>query len=87
MLETPWHIMSIERETKARIKSVKAYSAVEDLKSRFQEKNFTDVTPDALNNAKDDDKFTELVLAAPTVDISNLKTENLSGNESIEVYK
>ena len=77
----------IEDETNSRIKTAKAYTAVEDLKSRFPNKNFTDVTPDALRNTKDDDKYTELILAAPTVDISNLRTEDLSVTDNVEVFK
>ena len=81
------NLSKIEYDTKTRIKSTKAYSAVEDLKARFPHKNFTDVTSAALNKTRNDDKYTELILAAPTVDISNLNTEQLTGNENIEVYK
>jgi hypothetical protein len=68
----------LEQDTKTIIKSIKAYSAVEDLKARWPHKNFTDVTPAALFNTAEDDKFTELILAAPTVDISNLNTVKLT---------
>ena len=61
----------VEKDTNTRVKTVKAYSAVEDLKSRFPSQNFTDVTPAALNNTREDDKYTELVLGAPSVDITN----------------
>ena len=59
------NLRMMEKETKTRIKSVKAYTAVEDLKAKFPHKNFTDVTPDALNKARDNDKFSELILGAP----------------------
>ena len=77
----------IEKETNTRVKTVKAYSAVEDLKARYPSKNFTDVTPAALKDTGIDDKFTELVLATPSVDISNMNTENLTENDNIEVFQ
>ena len=77
----------VEIETKSRVKTIKAYTAVEDLKARFPSKKFTDVTQAALKDTREDDKFTELVLAAPSVDISNMNTENLTRNENIEAYE
>ena len=77
----------LEYNTNTRIKTMKAYSAVEDLKARWPHKNVTDVTATALLNVPDDDKFTKLVLAAPTVDISNLDTEHVTKKDNIEIYK
>ena len=77
----------VEKDLNTRVKTVKAYSAVEDLKSRFPSKNFTDVTPAALKDTREDDKYTELVLGAPTVDITNMNTKYLTRDDSIEVFE
>ena len=77
----------VEKDTNSRVKTVKAYSAVEDLKSRYPSKNFTDVTPAALKDTREEDKYTELVLAAPSVDITNINTGNLNGDDNIEVFE
>ena len=78
---------NVEKATNTRIRTAKAFSAVEDLKSRFPAKNFTDVTPAALKDTREDDKYTELVLAAPSVDITNINTENLTRDDSIDVFE
>ena len=57
------------------------------MKARWPSKNFTDVTPAALLDTKANDKYSELVLAAPTVDITNLNTTKLTPIDNIEVYK
>ena len=77
----------IEKETKTRIRSTKAYSSVRDSKARFPSKNITDVAPTALLNTPEEDEFTHLVLGAPTVDISNLDTSKLTSNDDTKVYK
>ena len=50
-------------------------------------KNFSDVTPAALLNTREEDPFSHLILAAPTVDITNLNTSMLTQNDNTEVYK
>ena len=47
----------------------------------------TDATPTALADTPEEDNFTHLILAAPTVDISNQDTSKLSEMDNIEVYK
>ena len=81
------NIAVIEKETNSRIKTCKAYSSVEDATAMWPHKNITDVSREALANTFKDDEFSHLVLAAPTVDITNLDTTNLQGNENIEFYK
>ena len=77
----------IEKQTKTRIKSTKAYSAVKNEGSRYPIENFTDVTERELFNTPEEDEFTHLVLGAPTVDISDLETSKLKSNDNIEIYK
>ena len=77
----------VEQDTNTRLRTIKAYSSTEDLKARWPHKNVTDVTPAALENTKDNDKYTELVLGAPTDDISNLNVSKLAPNDNVEVYK
>ena len=50
-------------------------------------KNVNDITTAALMETYEDDEFSELVLSAPTVDITNLKTFNLGANDNTEVFK
>ena len=64
----------IEIVTETTIKTAKAYSAAWDEKARFKHLNITDVAHEEMNKAE----FDHLVLAAPTVDISNLETANIS---------
>ena len=80
-------IALVERVTHSRIRTKKAYSSINDTRARWPHKNLTDVTPAALLNTYEEDKFTHLVLAAPTVDISNMNTEKLTKSDNIEVYK
>ena len=77
---------SLEISTESRIKTAKAYSSVEDQKARWPRKNFSDVTPAVINTFKED-AYTHLVLSAPTVDISNMNTANLTAEDNIEVFK
>ena len=59
----------IEKDTNSRIKTVKAYSSVEDTKARWPKKNLTDVTQNALKDTNEEDKYSYLVVAAPTATI------------------
>ena len=77
----------IEKETQTRIKTVKAYSSVLDVRARFPKRNVKDVTPVALGKAHEDDVFTHLVLAAPSVDITNMDTSKINVNDDTEVFK
>jgi hypothetical protein len=69
------------------MKTIKAYSSKRDSNARWPNKNITDVTPAALINTHEEDDFSHLLLAAPTVDISNLDKTKLTSNDNIEVYK
>ena len=64
----------IEKETQCRIRTKKAYSSDNDRNA-------------ALSEIHNDDKFSHLILSAPTVDISNLDTSELRMNDDIEVFK
>ena len=77
----------IEKEVNIRIKTAKAYSSEENDHARWPKKNIIKVTKTALENNTNDDEFTHLVLAAPTVDITNLDTTKLKQTESTEHFK
>ena len=77
----------MEKETKTRIKTRKAYSSARDNTARWPKKNVSDVAPEALVNTFEEDEFTHLVLAAPTVDITNLDTSKITTSDNTEVYK
>ena len=53
----------------------------------WSSKNIIDVTQDALTDTFEEDKFTHLIIAAPTVDITNMDTSKLTRDDNIEVYK
>jgi hypothetical protein len=78
---------AVEMETNVRVKTVKAYSSTHNPKARWPKKNVADVTPSALSKTYKDDQFTHLVVAAPTVDISNLDTSKLSPTDNMEYFK
>ena len=80
-------IAAVEMETQSRIRTKKAYSSIHDTRARWPCKNFSDVTPDALADTFEDDEFSQMVLSAPTVDISNTDTSRLRTSDNIEVYK
>ena len=77
----------IEKESKTRIRTVKAYSSVNDRRAKWPKKNCTDVTQKALLNTREDDEFSHLVVAAPSVDISNIDASKVTVNDNVEVYK
>ena len=60
----------LEAVTNTTIKTAKAYSSIWDNAARYKDKNVTKVVKDELMDAS----FDHLVLAAPTVDITNLDT-------------
>ena len=77
----------VEKETKTRIRTVKAYSSVNDQRAKWPKKNYSDVTPKALVNTPEEDEYTHLVIAAPTVDISNIDTSNITEDVKAEMFK
>ena len=77
----------IEKESKTRIRTVKAYSSVNDRRAKWPKKNCTDITESALLNTREDDEFNHLVIAAPSVDITNIDTSRVNKNDNVEVYK
>ena len=77
----------LEEEFSSRIKTAKAYSCIYDKTSRWPQENIHTATEDALNFTNKDDKFTHLVLGAPSVDITNIDTSKLTPLDNIEVYK
>ena len=74
----------VERAVNGRIRTRKAYSSVHDARAKWPKKNFMDITPLALMETREDDPFSHLVLAAPTVDISNLDTSKFTEKDNIE---
>ena len=78
---------TVEMETNVRVRTVKAYSSTHNPKARWPKKNVADVTPSTLSKTYKDAQFTHLVVAAPTVDISNLDTSKLSPNDNMEYFK
>ena len=76
----------LEYITNSRIKTVYAYSSVYDKKARWPERNFTDVVQNAFRKPGVDN-FDALVMSAPTVDISNLNTANLSTFDNTEHFQ
>ena len=77
----------IEKKVNIRIKTAKAYSSEEDSHARWPKKNLIDVTATVLKNDTNDDKFTHLALAAPTVDITNLDTRKLKSTDNTDHFK
>ena len=73
----------LEIVTKSTIKTAKAYSSVFDNSARFKEMNVTDVVKNELNRAP----FDHLVLAAPTVDITNLDTARINPTDNTGWFK
>ena len=73
----------LEEVTNTTIRSAKAYSSVFDNSARFKHQNITDVAKKELTKAP----FNHLVLAAPTVDISNLNTDNVRAVDNVDDYK
>ena len=73
----------VERRTRCRIRSKKAYSSVYDVNARWPQENITDISQKALNNTRSDDPYSLLVLAAPEADISSLDTSKLKEDSLI----
>ena len=73
----------IEKATNTTIKTAKAYSSRWDNTARFPDQNVTKVAQDELKKAK----FDYLVLAAPTVDKTNIDASNIKPDDSTEAIK
>ena len=73
----------VEIVTNSTIKTAKAYSSVWDKSARYKELNVTDVVKNELKNAS----FNHLVLAAPTVDISNIDTAKVKPTDNTDAFK
>ena len=69
------------------MKTAKAYSSVENANARWPKKNLTTVTKAALANTSHEDEFTHLVVAAPSVDITNLDTSKLKSTDNIDHFR
>ena len=77
----------IERETGSRLTTAKAYSSIEDNRSKWPRKNAQEVTNKHLDEVFNKDEFEHLVLGAPTVDITNLDTTRTKAGDSVEYFK
>ena len=77
---------SLEHFSKCRVKTARAYSSAYDDQSRWPDYNFTDVVKYHLDNPGRV-QFDVLVTSAPTVDITNLNTSQLSTNENTEYFQ
>ena len=73
----------VEIVTNTTLKTAKAYSSVWDKNARFKEVNMTVVTKKELQKAS----FDHLILAAPTVDITNIDTSRMKPSDDTEVIK
>ena len=73
----------VEKITKSTIKTAKAYSSALDDKARFKHCNITKVVQEELEKSD----FDHLVIAAPTVDITNLDTKAADSEELKEPFK
>jgi hypothetical protein len=77
------HFRKLEIVTNTTIKTAKGYSSVWDKDARYKHLNITDVTKNELEK----DQFDHIVLAAPTVDITNLGTVNTKPGDDMERLK
>ena len=77
------NLRKVERTTNTTLKSVKAYSSAWDATARFKDKNVTDVVKHEMKSGT----FKHIVIAAPTVDISNLDTSQVKPTDDTENFK
>ena len=73
----------VEKVTQSTIKSAKGYSSAVGNNDDFKHPNITDVTKNELEKAH----YNQLILAAPTVDISNIVTKGLKPGDDTEHMK
>ena len=76
----------LEFSRNCRIKTVRAYSSVHDVKAKWPQYNFTDVVNQAMDNPGRDE-YDVLIMSAPTVDITNLDTSRLGPTDNTELYQ
>ena len=76
----------IENFGNLRIRTARAYTSVHDTKARWPECNFSNIVNHSLENSGNE-KFDILIMSAPTVDISNLNTANLSSTDSSKPFQ
>ena len=70
---------TVEKDTGSEVHTKKAYSSILDLNSRFPEKNVKNVVENQLQK----ESYSALILGAPSVDITNLRTDNISVEDDI----
>ena len=78
---------TLERSKNIRIRSVKAYSSVDDKAARWPHCNVRDVVKAELGKAQLGDKYEHLLLSAPTVDITNINTSEFGPRDSTDALK
>ena len=72
----------VEMVTNTTIKTAKAYSSSRDERARFKELNVMDV----VKNEQKKGVFHQIVLGAPTVDISNIDTTKIKPSHNTDVF-
>ena len=77
------NVRHIDLVTNTTIKTAKAYSSAWDASARFKEKNVKDVVKNEMKAGN----FNHIVLAAPTVDISNLDTAKAKPSDDTDTFK
>ena len=77
----------LEDKTGTRMVAKKAYSSTYDKEAKWPAKNVNDVTREALSKAHSDNKYENVILSAPTVDITNLDTSKTKPSDNIEIFK
>lgn len=77
----------VEKAKNIRMRTEKAYSSVADKKAKWPYKNVKNVTEKLLDEAPKADEFQHLILAAPTVDITNLDTARTKPTDNVEYFK
>ena len=76
--------VKVEKQTNTRIRTMKAYSSQS---AQYPGKNMAEIASTKLLDTKEDDKFTHLVLAAPSDDITNLDTRKVTANDDADTFQ
>ena len=79
-------LRKIEEFQNCRVQSARAYSSVFDKNARWPKQNFSDVVRHSLQKSERDCPDI-LLLSAPTVDVSNMNTANLTAIHQTEPLK
>ena len=74
---------AVEKVTNSTIKTSKAYSSVWDNEARFKQQNVKDVAKKELEKAS----FEYVILASPSVDITNMDTSNVKPEDPTDMFK